>query len=187
MPTLTVYLVDHAGLSSALQDATRARVADLLTQTLSRAPGLHVGTGGITAVDVRWVSACPQGRTAWDVVINFQAGGGGSSCRQTRARGGPVLRYRIQGHTDPGPAGTRSVVYVPDCGAGISVPGAHVGSVAFHELLHNKLQMGDGLHSRPHMHHDMSLHGVGPATPLNDDEVRLLAPHLGDAVPQACP
>jgi hypothetical protein len=186
-----VYLVNHAGLSSALQQGISARMDDLFKQTLTRAPGLGVSTGGVAAVAVRWVQHCPQGRSPWDVVIAFELGGGGSSCRERRTRHGTTWRYHIDGHTGTEPAGVRSVVYVPDCGTAVPLPGAHLGSVAFHELMHNKLQLGNGLHTRRtmghhRMHHNMSRHRVGPATPLNDDEVRLLAPHLGDTVPQAC-
>jgi hypothetical protein len=185
MSLLTVYLVDSTGLPSALQNGIRARMAELFKETLTRAPALGVRTGGINSVAVRWVPHCPSGLNPWDVVITFRDGGD-TFCRppdyQTRRPGG----YRVKGHTGPGPHGVRSVVYVPPCDPSFPLPAAYVGSVAFHEFLHNKLRLGRGLHSRRHMHHDMTLHRVGPATPLNDDEVRLLAPHLGDAVPQSC-
>jgi hypothetical protein len=187
MSLLTVYLVDDAALSDEMRDGIRARMDTLFKEVLQRAPALSVSTGGIDGVAVRWVQSCPQGRTPWDVVINFQTGGRGTYCRepdyQSRRPGG----YHVVGHTGSAPQGARSVVYVPHCDPGISLPPAFIGSVAFHEFLHNKLHTGRGLHSRRHMHHAMTLHHVGPATPLNNDEVRLLAPHLGDAVPQACP
>ncbi len=192
MSILTVYLVDADGLTSAMQQGITARMADLFKQTLQRAPGLGVGTGGINSVALRWVLRCPAGRNPCDVVITFHVGGGDSTCRERQTRRRTSLSYHLDGHTGPEPSGVRSVVRVPVCDSVLSIPPAHVGSVAFHEFMHNKLQLGTGLHRRRtmghhRMHHNMSRHQVGPATPLNDDEIRLLAPHLGDAVPQACP
>ena len=186
MPNLKVFLVNGVGLSDTVQGTVRTRVAGLLDGTIQRAGSLGIGTGGITGSDVRWVPGCPQGRTRQDVVISFRRpprAGDDFVCRTTRDGG---WEFATTGLTSILGQGTRSVVYVPACQNGATPQGEVLGNIAFHELMHNKLQMGDELHSQP----DVRLGSggdLGPALSVSDGDVRLLAGHLGDEHIQVCP
>jgi hypothetical protein len=185
MSTLTVHLIDDVGLPSAVSDAIRDRVADLLTRTISRAGALGVGTGGVTAGTVRWDADCPSGIPRLDVVIRFTAPP--QQGPQFQCTGSPdgSWTFATRGLTTFGGSGTRSVVYVPECTGGATPQGNILGNIAYHELMHNKLQLGDALHSRS----GVRLGGggnLGPAVTPSDADVRLLAPHLGDEHDQLC-
>jgi hypothetical protein len=186
MATFVVYLVNSAGLGSGVRDTIRDRVAYLMSETIHRAGGLGVGTGGITGVEVRWEQSCPQGRTRRDVVIRFRSraqDGENYVCRGTPDGG---WEFGTQGDTSITGQGTRSVVYVPECKGGASPQGDVLGNIAYHELMHNKVNMGDEMHQQP----DLLLGSdgdLGPALDPSDGDVRLLAPHLADEHTQRCP
>src|SRR5262249_55921121 len=80
--------------------------------------------------------------------------------------------------------GTLSVVWVPACSGGATPQGDILGSIAFHELMHNKLHLNNQqLHGRG----GLAAASVGRSTALTDNNVRLLGPVLGNAISQVCP
>ena len=184
MSTLTVHLINDVGLDSSVTNAIRDRVTLLLSETIRRAKALGVGIGGITGVRVLWEPDCIAGCAGQDVVIRFRRpprGARGFACR-SRGDGGWVFNSR--GLTTINGQGTTTLVFVPECSGGGSPPGDVLGSLAFHEFMHNKLQLGNRLHSRLGV--QLGAASVGPTTPPSDGDVRLLGPHLGDQNPQIC-
>jgi hypothetical protein len=182
MPALTVYLIDEVGLSTTVKDAIRTRVTDLLGGTISRAGALHVSCG-IDSASASWVSGCPSMQSQ-DVVIylrNSPPDGDGFRCNST-PDGGWI--FGTHGLTTWDGSGTLSVVWVPPCTGGATPQGDILGSVAFHELMHNKLHLDNrALHGQG----GLAAAAVGGNTPLTDANVRLLAPALSRAQSQVCP
>lgn len=186
MSLLTVHLIDDIQLDGTTSGDVRGRLTTLLNDTLSRASKLGAGTGSITSANVVWDPDCSPGCALQDVVIRFvrsERSDKESYCRTTRAGD---YAYETHGLTTFGGHGTRSVMYVPACPAGVTIPGAGqlLGNLAFHELMHNKLQLGSRLHTQPNV--SLGAATVGFSTSLSDGDIQLLAPHLGDQHPQIC-
>src|SRR5262249_23706020 len=83
---------------------------------------------------------------------------------------------------------TRSDIFVPACAPGANPMAAVLGNLAFHEGMHNKLQMTN---AQLHPHGGMAGATVGAATSLTGDNARHMAPalpnrHAQDASGMVC-
>jgi hypothetical protein len=172
----TIYLANGILLGSGLQSSIGSQVQQLFQELIQRAGQMHV-TCAWTEAEVRWIEdICPT-LAATDLLVRFQnppaSAGGANSCT---AQG-----YQLSGHTTWTGQLMRSVVYVPHCPSGVSIPAAALGKLAFHEAMHNKLRMTDAqLHPRG----GLASASLEASTTMTDDNVRLFAPALGNARPQ---
>jgi len=89
------------------------------------------------------------------------------------------------GATIPGPKGTISEIYA-DHQANQSSQGQ--AKMAFHELMHNKLRMGDEMHGKTFgLGRQMLDLSTAISTNLTSDDIRLMVPVLPSPVPQWVP
>lgn len=147
MPSYNVYLGD---VNSGLNDETKNAVRTTLLGWFGR-----IVPSGTTAI-VSWVSAAPSSIQASELLVYFVRGVTDSVIRGMP--GGPGSAGSGDGFTAWSGSLTASEVYV-------SSSRNYLAEMAFHELMHNKLHLGDSaLHSRNGLASIPVTAGTSPST-----------------------
>ncbi len=147
MPSYNIYLGD---VNSGLNDEAKSAVQSTLLGWFGR-----IVPSGTTAM-VSWVSAAPPSIQATELLVYFVRGSLESVVRGLP--GGPGTSGSGDGLTAWSGSLTASEVYV-------SSSRSYLAEMAFHELMHNKLHLGDAaLHSRNGLAHIPVTAGTSPST-----------------------